>query len=91
LGEHVRIDPRVGAGDEQGERLLAVDQSLKESLLRAENVFLKLVDAIYEFLHGFLDVGAARRLAGSGAKVQRRNASRSIEVAAAVAVNREAP
>ncbi len=45
------IDPRVGAGDEQRQRMLPVDEPLEQPLLGTEDVRLKLMNAFNKLLH----------------------------------------
>jgi hypothetical protein len=53
MGEQIGIDTRVGTGDEQRLRLLAVDQFLIQVVKLAKVFVLKLVDALDQIPHGF--------------------------------------
>ena len=52
LGDQVRADAGIGAGDEEGFwRLVPLVQALEQLLVRAEDLGLELMDALDEFLH----------------------------------------
>ena len=52
LGDEIRVDAGVGAGDEQGEGILPLRQALEQMSLGTEDVGLKVVYAVDEPLHG---------------------------------------
>ena len=45
-GEEVGVDARIGTGDEEGFRILPMDQLLEEALQRQEGVLLELMDSL---------------------------------------------
>src|SRR5688572_8579741 len=54
LGDQVWVDAGIRTRDEQGFGILLGREAREEFALRAENVRLELMDAVNEFLHGFL-------------------------------------
>jgi len=51
LGDEIRVDPGVRAGDEQRVRFLPLGQLLEQILQRSETVLLELMDALDQALH----------------------------------------
>jgi hypothetical protein len=51
LGQSIGVDSRIGAGDEQGQGILPLNQRLKQLLVLAEGLTLKLMNSMNELLH----------------------------------------
>src|SRR5262249_2588228 len=51
LGDQVRVDARVGAGDEQDLRALFAGQAFKQFTLAAEDGRLEVMNSLHELLH----------------------------------------
>jgi hypothetical protein len=76
MGKPVGIDARVGTGDEQSFRLLAVDELLKQVVQLAKVLVLKLMDALNQVPHRFRSLnrkgwtleGRLTRPAGTGSQ-----------------------
>ena len=51
MSEQVGIDAGIGTSDEQGQWMLTIHQTFKQTLLGTENTVLELVNTFNELLH----------------------------------------
>jgi hypothetical protein len=65
ISEQTRINPRIGTGNEQRQRLLAASQSFKQLLFFTEDVFLEVLHTIYDFSHDHSSLPSRNQWLGS--------------------------